>query len=98
MLAARGLRLSSRVVMSPVRASSAAARCVSSTSSVGTPTDEDNNILQQGAALAHLRLNHSIEPIPYTSGIELTPVNSADDKLGHKKVTVVGCGQVSTTR
>ena len=41
----------------------------------------------------HLRLAHSVEPIPYANDLELTPLNTGYH-LGHKKVTVVGCGQV----
>jgi hypothetical protein len=44
--------------------------------------------------LSHLRLSHSKEAIPYTEGIELSPLNTGSSKLGHKKVTVIGCGQV----
>ena len=51
------------------------------------------NLLHQQSDTAQLRLQHSVEPIPYTDGFELTPVNLPTDH-GHKKVTVVGCGQV----
>ena len=40
-----------------------------------------------------LRLAHSVEPIPFTDDLEITPVNTTS-KMGHKKITVVGCGQV----
>jgi L-lactate dehydrogenase len=40
-----------------------------------------------------LRMSHSVEPIPYSNDLELTPKNTVHT-LGHKKVTIVGCGQV----
>ena len=47
-----------------------------------------------GDELWRLRLTHSKEAIPYSEGLELTPVNANRSDLGHKKVSVVGCGQV----
>jgi len=43
-----------------------------------------------------MKLNQSMEPVPYTDSIPVTPVNDDDVRspLHHKKVTVVGCGQV----
>lgn len=97
MIGPKFLRLSSRAVsFNSGRARTA--RFTSSTPSLLTTSDEDNNLLQQETGLSHLRLKHSVEPIPYTSGVELTPLNTVDDKLGHKKVSVVGCGQVSVCR
>lgn len=72
----------------------AATRFVSSSLPLSSPSDEEKDILHQASNLGQLRLNHSAEPIPYTGGIELTPENAFIDKLGHKKVSVVGCGQV----
>lgn len=37
---------------------------------------------------------NSVEPIPYTANISITPLNHPDGHIGHKKVCVVGCGQV----
>jgi lactate/malate dehydrogenase, NAD binding domain len=47
----------------------------------------------------NLRLTHSRAPIPYSSQLEESsvPLNydpSHQGHLGHKKVTIVGCGQV----
>ncbi|KAL7572552.1 hypothetical protein ACA910_000373 [Epithemia clementina (nom. ined.)] len=46
--------------------------------------------------MQHMKLAASIEPIPYTKDIPLTPLNDSlfGSKLPHKKVTIVGCGQV----
>ena len=45
--------------------------------------------------LQTMKLKASIDPIPYTSDIPITPLNdSPSDKIEHKKVTIVGCGQV----
>jgi hypothetical protein len=95
MIAAKFLRLCTRGA--PFNSGRAgASRFIGSTPYAWTPSDEDNNLLQQGSGISHLRLKHSVEPIPYTSGIELTPMNTVvGDKLGHQKITVVGCGQVS---
>ena len=58
-----------------------------------THADEEKSLVQDH--LSNLRLNHSLEPIPYTGEIEISPINTPNDgALGHKKVTVVGCGQV----
>ncbi|CAJ1960090.1 unnamed protein product [Cylindrotheca closterium] len=54
--------------------------------------EESSNFLSTGSG-GHLRLGHSVEPIPYSSDIEISPVNYGAN-LGHKKVSVVGCGQV----
>ena len=72
-----------------------ALRCISSTNRIFLPTNgHGGDLLHQQSDTARLRLQHSVEPIPYTDGFELTPVNLPTDKLGHKKVTIVGCGQV----
>lgn len=76
-----------------------ATRFISSTPPDLNPSDEEKDIIQNSASstnlsMSHLRLHQSVEPIPYTRGIELTPENAPLDKLGHKKVAVVGCGQV----
>lgn len=45
--------------------------------------------------LMHLRLLRSREPIPFTGDLAIIPLNEDEDgKPQHKKVTVVGCGQV----
>jgi hypothetical protein len=44
--------------------------------------------------LQQLRMANSIEPIPYSDNINITPLNHPDGHIGHKKVTIVGCGQV----
>jgi len=45
--------------------------------------------------LANMRMTYSFEPIPYDSRLPIIPINDdAKSKLAHKKVTVVGCGQV----
>jgi hypothetical protein len=59
-----------------------------------TPSFFSRSISRTSTALDNLRLNHSFEPIPYTSDIEVSPLNQEIGKIGHKKVTVVGCGQV----
>mmetsp|Transcript_6118 Transcript_6118/g.7916 ORF Transcript_6118/g.7916 Transcript_6118/m.7916 type:complete len:440 (+) Transcript_6118:176-1495(+) len=42
-----------------------------------------------------MKLKDSLDPIPYTSTIPLTPLNEGElGKLSHKKVSIVGCGQV----
>ena len=72
-----------------------ASRYISSTNRTFLPTHgPGGNLLHQQSDTAQLRLQHSVEPIPYTDGFELTPVNLPTDYLGHKKVTIVGCGQV----
>lgn len=90
------LRFSRHLVARPIhpRSRIATARLVHSTTTIGNPSDEAKDILHQAFDLRHLRLDHSVEPIPFTGGIELTPENVSNEKLGHKKVTVVGCGQV----
>ena len=67
-------------------------RSISKTNDVFSLADEEKDLVQ--SHLQTLRLNHSREPIPYTADIEITPVNTVTGSLGHKKVTVVGCGQV----
>lgn len=70
-------------------------RCISSSPPLFDVTGDRTNILQSPSDLVQtLRLSHSVEPTPYTDTFELTPNNIPMDKLGHKKVTVVGCGQV----
>lgn len=64
-----------------------------------TNTSSDNNseaanLVSSNERVNPLRLNHSFEPIPYTSELEISPLNVEVGGLGHKKVTVVGCGQV----
>jgi threonine dehydrogenase-like Zn-dependent dehydrogenase len=54
--------------------------------------DEEKSLVKNH--LKSLRLAHSKEPIPYTGDIEISPMNTERGDLGHKKVTVVGCGQV----
>ncbi len=44
--------------------------------------------------LTALRLLHSKEPQPFTSGLPLVPIDVEGTGHEHKKVTVVGCGQV----
>ena len=44
--------------------------------------------------LMALRLLHSNEPQPYTAGLPLVPIDVEGTGHEHKKVTVVGCGQV----
>lgn len=58
------------------------------------PKKLTNDLVSRGDELSHLRLSHSKEPIYDTDGNELTPENHIGIKLGHKKVTVVGCGKV----
>ena len=43
-----------------------------------------------------MKLAASIEPIPFTKDIPITPLNDSVQgaQLAHKKVTIVGCGQV----
>ncbi len=69
-------------------------RYTSATTGLFNVSDGMNDILHQTSDLVRLRLQHSVEPIPFTAGFELTPENLPLDRLGHKKVTVVGCGQV----
>ena len=95
MLSTKILRLSRCVApINPLQTLAAGTRAIHSTVKVAKSSDEDKDILHTVSDLRHLRLEHSVEPIPYTAGIELTPENVSADKLGHKKVTVVGCGQV----
>jgi hypothetical protein len=44
--------------------------------------------------LMELRLAHSREPPSYTSGLPIVPRDLDQTGHEHKKVTVVGCGQV----
>lgn len=60
--------------------------------SIPVAADESSNFLN-GSSSDHLRLGHSLEPIPYSGDIEISPMNRGAD-LGHKKISVVGCGQV----
>ena len=47
------------------------------------------------AQVANMMNAHSFDPIPYDSRLPIIPVSDdAKSKLAHKKVTVVGCGQV----
>ncbi len=69
-------------------------RSITATSRIVTPSDGASDILHKGSDFVRLRLEHYLDPIPYSAGFELTPVNRPRDRLGHKKVTVVGCGQV----
>mmetsp|Transcript_7601 Transcript_7601/g.18302 ORF Transcript_7601/g.18302 Transcript_7601/m.18302 type:complete len:141 (+) Transcript_7601:1316-1738(+) len=59
--------------------------------SVPVATEESSDFLSTSSE--HLRLAHSLEPIPFSRDIEISPVNQNGD-LGHKKFSVVGCGQV----
>jgi len=94
MFAKKLIRLSARASLANPAPVTVTARLYGSTVPAWNPSDEAKSIIQQPSNVSHLRLNDSVEPIPYTSGIELTPENKSFDKLGHKKVTVVGCGQV----
>jgi hypothetical protein len=67
-------------------------RSISRTSTPSSPSNGSNDLIR--SPLDNLRLAHSFEPIPYTSDIEVSPLNQELGKNGHKKVTVVGCGQV----
>jgi threonine dehydrogenase-like Zn-dependent dehydrogenase len=78
----RGVSGSSRMV----------ARSISGTNDLLAPADDEKIIIQN--KFSNLRLAHSSEPVPYTGDIEVSPLNCGIGKLGHKKVTVVGCGQV----
>jgi hypothetical protein len=45
----------------------------------------------------NFRQSNSRAPIPYTSSLEDSPLNydpTRDGKKGHKKISIVGCGQV----
>jgi TM2 domain-containing membrane protein YozV len=75
------------------RLSSTITRNFSGTRNLVSPTREDVDLVG-GGTLDHLRLSHSFEPIPYSSDIGVTPLNEYSGSLGHKKVTIVGCGQV----
>jgi L-lactate dehydrogenase len=45
--------------------------------------------------MAKMRMTHSFDPIPYDAKLPMTPINEdTSSKLQHKKVTIVGCGQV----
>jgi L-lactate dehydrogenase len=45
--------------------------------------------------ISKMRMTHSFEPIPYDPNLPIVPLNFVDSsELQHKKVTVVGCGQV----
>jgi hypothetical protein len=44
--------------------------------------------------LTKLKLGHSKSPAPYTDGLPILPVDPDTFDQQHKKVTVVGCGQV----
>jgi hypothetical protein len=67
-------------------------RSITGTKDVMTHADEEKSLVVNH--LNSLRLAHSKEPIPYTGDIVITPINTEIGKFGHKKVTVVGCGQV----
>eukprot|EP00980_Cylindrotheca_fusiformis_P013562 scaffold3463_cov96-Cylindrotheca_fusiformis.AAC.2 len=66
-------------------------RSVSKTSNSLNPPADDNDLLPPAE---NLRLAHSFEPVPFSSDIELSPRNNSFGAIGHKKITVVGCGQV----
>eukprot|EP00538_Stauroneis_constricta_P009085 CAMPEP_0119551590 /NCGR_PEP_ID=MMETSP1352-20130426/4801_1 /TAXON_ID=265584 /ORGANISM="Stauroneis constricta, Strain CCMP1120" /LENGTH=385 /DNA_ID=CAMNT_0007597673 /DNA_START=266 /DNA_END=1423 /DNA_ORIENTATION=+ len=67
---------------------------VADTATGGKQPEDDGNILHDSIGQnVHLHLLQSKDPIPYSSDIPLSPVNDGG-ALGHKKVTVVGCGQV----
>jgi hypothetical protein len=79
------------------RAAAAAVRSYGSSFRVEAGQPPPNDGEAGGALLRHfhqLRMAHSIEPIPYTENISITPLNHPDGYIGHKKVTIVGCGQV----
>ena len=54
--------------------------------------DEEKSLTRNN--LANLRLTNSHEPIPYSADVDFSPLNKEVEKNGHKKVTIVGCGQV----
>lgn len=76
------------------RLSWAAARSISGTTLDSLPTEQQADIVHASDSLDHLRLSHSVEPIPFSSSVEISPIDEEIGRLGHKKVTVVGCGQV----
>jgi hypothetical protein len=41
-----------------------------------------------------MRMTESFPPFPYDSKLPHIPINDPPGKLGHKKVSIVGCGQV----
>lgn len=51
-----------------------------------------NDVLRR--YMQNMRLQASLEPIPYTGSIPLVPLNAPPGQLAHKKVSVIGCGQV----
>jgi L-lactate dehydrogenase len=44
--------------------------------------------------MLNLRLRDSLDPIPFTDGIPVVPINDAPGGMMHKKVSIIGCGQV----
>lgn len=44
--------------------------------------------------LQNLRMIHSKEPIPFTGHLPVVPVDSVAPELEHKKISIIGCGQV----
>ena len=59
----------------------------------GSSYDEEKSLTRNN--LANLRLTQSYEPIPFSADVDFSPINKeGDEKIGHKKVTIVGCGQV----
>lgn len=44
--------------------------------------------------LQNLRMIHSKEPIPFSGHLPVVPVDSVAPQLEHKKISVIGCGQV----
>jgi L-lactate dehydrogenase len=44
--------------------------------------------------MQNLRLKDSLDPIPFTDDISVIPLNDSPDKIFHKKVSIIGCGQV----
>lgn len=75
-------------------------RCYCTTRITYQPSRDDNEgahgSSQRNLFETHfdkLRMSCSVEPIPYTSDIAISPVNTVHH-LGHKKVSIIGCGQV----
>ena len=76
-----------------------------SSSALSSPMVFPKSIVGENDHTQKFRLAHSLDPIPYTGTLEVTPVNdystnrsssssspSSSSPLGHKKVTIVGCG------
>lgn len=89
------LQLGNAMFLKPGMAVTRRAYSVTTSRMAAGGSDTPHSFHTMREQLLHMRMMRSREPIPFTKDLALIPLNEEEGgRPQHKKVTVVGCGQV----